>query len=109
MEERFEITPCLFYQIFTIHAFKHGQQFPIVYTYNRCISILKEEAQDKGLQLLPHKIVVDFELDLMQAVKLQFPMANIQGCFYHYSQCILRKVQKPGLQATYREDASSLL
>ena len=73
----------------------------------RTTGILKEEAQDKGLQL--HKIVVDFELGLMQAVELQFPMANIQGCFYHYSQRIWRKIQKPGLQATYREDASSLL
>ena len=51
--------------------------------------MLKEEEQDKSLQLLPHKIVVDFELGLMQAVELQFPMANIQGCFYH-SHCIWR-------------------
>ena len=114
MDGTFQIAPRLFYQIFTIHAFKHGQQFPLVYcllpgksrdTYNRCISILKE-AQDRGLQLHPYKIVVDFELGLMQAVELQFPMANIQGCFYHYSQCVWSKIQNLGLQATYREDAS---
>ena len=114
MDGTFQIAPRLFYQIFTIHAFKHGQQFPLVYcllpgksrdTYNRCISILKE-AQDRGLQLHPYKIVVDFELGLMQAVELQFPMANIQGCFYHYSQCVWSKIQNLGLQATYRKDAS---
>ncbi len=27
----FNICPCLFYQILTIHAFKHGKQFPFAY------------------------------------------------------------------------------
>ena len=74
MDGTFQIAPRLFYQVFTIHVFKHGQRFPLVYCllpgksrdmYNRCISILKEEAQDNGLQLHPHEIVLDFEHDLM--------------------------------------------
>ena len=69
MDGTFQIAPRLFYQVFIIHVFKHGQQFPLVYCllpgksrdmYNRCISILKEEAQDKGLQLHPHEIVLDY-------------------------------------------------
>ena len=31
MDGTFQICPHLFYQVFTIHAFKHGKQFPLVY------------------------------------------------------------------------------
>ncbi len=41
--------------------------------------MLKEEAQDRGLQLRPEKIVTDFELGVIQAVELQFPTAKVQG------------------------------
>ena len=58
----------------------------------------------RNLQILPRRITVDFELGLLQAVELQFLTAKIQGCFYHYSQSIWRKVQKLGLQTTYQDD-----
>ena len=67
-------------------------------------TMLKLACQDRNLQVLPRKITVDFELGLLQAVKLQFPTAKIQSCFYHYSQSIWRKVQKLGLQTTYPDD-----
>ena len=31
MDGTFQICPRLFYQVFTIHSFKHGQQFPLAY------------------------------------------------------------------------------
>ena len=31
MDGTFQICPHLFYQVFTIHAFNHGEQFPLVY------------------------------------------------------------------------------
>ena len=31
MDGTFEVCPSIFYQIFTIHIFKNGQQFPMVY------------------------------------------------------------------------------
>ena len=60
--------------------------------------------EGRNLQILPRRITVDFELGLLQAVELQFLTAKIQGCFYHYSQSIWRKVQKLGLQTTYQDD-----
>ena len=113
MDGTFRITPRLFYQVFTVHAFKDGQQFPLAYcllpvksreVYNECFTMLKSACQDRSLDVLPRKITIDFELGLLQAVKLQFPTAKIQGCFYHYSQSIWRKVQNLGLQTTYRDD-----
>ena len=110
MDGTFRITPRLFYQVFTV---KHGQQFPLAYSllpgksrevYNDCFTMLKSACQDRNLNVLPRKITVDFELGLLQAVELQFPTAKIQGCFYHYSQSIWRKVQKLGLHTTYQDD-----
>ncbi len=34
-----------------------------------------------------------------------YPTAEIKGCYYHYCQCLNRKIQQIGLQAAYREDA----
>ena len=31
MDGTFQSCPRLFYRVFTIHAFKHGEQFPLVY------------------------------------------------------------------------------
>ncbi len=55
----FKTCPRLFYQIFTIHAFFHGQQFPLVYcllpsksreVYNRMFDILKTALQQRGCE-----------------------------------------------------------
>ena len=54
----FEVCPRLFYQVFTINAFRHGQQFPLVYgllpsksreSYNRFFMAVKEEAMDRDV------------------------------------------------------------
>ena len=53
----FSICPRLFYQILTVHAFKHGKQFPLAYfllpgksrdIYNTAFSLLSEAAQNKS-------------------------------------------------------------
>ena len=45
----FKIAPRLFYQVLTVHCFKHGKQFPLVYcllpgksrsVYDKCFSII---------------------------------------------------------------------
>lgn len=60
MDGTFQICPHLFYQVFTVHAFKHGQQFPLIYfllpdktreTYNISSILLNEAAQNFGFQV----------------------------------------------------------
>ena len=48
--------------------------------------------------------MADFELVLVQPVQLQFPGADIQGCFFHFSQCLWRKVQALDLIDLYKND-----
>ncbi len=51
----FQTCPRLFYQVFTLHAFKNGRQFPLVYarlpnktraTYEIVLELVKQKAQD---------------------------------------------------------------
>ena len=57
-------------------------------------------ARIRNINVLLRKITFDLELGLL----LQFPTVNIYGCFYYYSQSILREVQKLRLQTMYRDD-----
>lgn len=53
--------------------------------------------------LLPDQIklqsfVVDFEAALWRALQDRFPGYTIQGCVFHWTQAVYRKVQEFGLQ-----------
>ena len=48
--------------------------------------------------------ISDFEKALKRAVKTAFPNAKIMGCYFHYSQAILRKVNNLGLKRLYRKN-----
>ena len=109
----FEICPRLFYQVFTINAFIHGQQLPLVYgllpgksrdIYHQFFMGVKEEAMNNGQHISPEEIMTDFELTLVQSLELEFPGAHIHGCYFHFAQCLWRKVQRLGLVEEYKED-----
>ena len=64
----FQTCPRLFYQSFTIHAFKHGKQHPLVYafllnksrdTYQRMFNPIQEKALDLQLQLESETVEAD--------------------------------------------------
>ena len=89
MDGTFQICPHLFYQVFTLHAFKHGQQFPLVYfllpgksreAYNTSFILLKEAAPNIGLEVEPQRVLTDFQLALQQSFAICFPQAERKGC-----------------------------
>lgn len=45
-----------------------------------------------------HGFVCDFEAGLWRALRDRFPNYPIQGCVFHWSQAVFRKVQEHGLQ-----------
>lgn len=50
----------------------------------------------------PNRITCDFEIGLIPALQQEFNV-RITGCYFHYTQCIFRKVQQLGLAMDYRE------
>lgn len=110
----FYSSPHQFKQIYTLHAFVEGQMFPLVFgllpnksqaTYTRMFELLKEVASSKGLTLNPPSVQLDFELAVHNAASQVFPGVELKGCFFHYTQCIWRKVQQLGLTTTYQTDS----
>ena len=109
----FQTCPCLFYQIFTLHAFKHGKQFPFAYCllpgksraiYQRAFEIVKRKAEELELDLEPDEVLTDFELAAIQGIKLAFPTTQVKGCFFNFAQALNRKISTLGFQVAYRED-----
>lgn len=106
----FAIAPEIFFQLFTVHVLMNGQIIPCLYcllpnktqdTYRRLWTELKTIVPTGN----PSSIMMDFEKAAINAVQDVYPNANIQGCLYHLSQNIYRKVQSLGLQEKYQTDA----
>ena len=108
----FDTAPRLFYQLITIHAFVLGVMLPLVFgllpnkeqrTYVRFMTMVKDKAAALGYHLKPVRIMQDFELGLMNANLLVFPEVAMKGCFFHYAQCLWRKIQNLGLAVDYKD------
>ena len=117
MDGNFQICPRLFYHIFTIHASKHGQQFPMVYfllpsksqeVYNTAFILLKEAAQNIGTEVNPPRVLTDFKLALQQSVAICFPQAERKGCLFHFAQAICARSWTEGWHLKVRKLAGKV-
>lgn len=64
------------------------------------------KAKSIGFSFDVKKIHIDYELAMIKAVKNVFPDSIIQGCLFHYSQCLWRKVQDLGIVSAYNGDSN---
>jgi hypothetical protein len=57
------------------------------------------------------KHVTTNDIDCLSTFNLQaeFPGTEQQGCFFHLTQCIMRKIQALGFKARYKQDAEFAL
>jgi hypothetical protein len=117
MDGTFSTCPRIFYQLFTINIIVDGKQVPALYallpsksreTYNKMFTSIKEQMQNLNFTLPPSIVLIDFEIALRQSVQLQFPVAYIKGCYFHFTQCLYRWIQTHGLAIDYRESTSNI-
>jgi hypothetical protein len=57
------------------------------------IAFCHDEEQNLNFTLTPPTVLIDFEIALRQSVQLQFPVASIKGCYFHFTQCLYRWIQ----------------
>nr|XP_058962092.1 uncharacterized protein LOC131789042 [Pocillopora verrucosa] len=57
-------------------------------------------------QLSVRQVTVDFEKAIWSAIREVLPTVKIQGCVFHWTQAVWRKVQELGLQRAYMDDDS---
>jgi hypothetical protein len=90
-----------------VYAFMNGKSEE---DYKRVIGYVKQAATKLGIRLNPKTIMTDFELAAINAFKYEFPGATNKGCFFHFNQCLYRKVCEVGLKTDYSEsDTVNLL
>ena len=102
------------HQLYTIHALLgENHTVPLVYcitksktqeTYDTIFSKLKERRV-----MEPNSITVDFEKAAISSIEKNFPNSHTSGCFFHFGQCLWRKIQACGLQNWYNEPRNAFL
>ncbi len=109
----FKVVKAPFTQLFTIHSFvqsgKCTKQIPLAFIlrsgkrkrdYRKILKVVKDITSNRKLE----KIVLDFENALWRAIPHVFPDVLIQGCSFHWAQCVWRKIQQIGLAPAYKND-----
>lgn len=110
----FKTVPHLFHQLYTIHGLHDNIAVPLLYT------LLPDKTKNTYIRLLqklkelmpgttPRTILTDFEYAMIEAVAQEFPRSRQRGCFFHFTQCIFRKIQSEGLKQRYETDAEFAL
>jgi MULE transposase domain len=101
MDGTFRVAPALFTQLYTLHGLVGSSMVCFAYfllpdksqaTYIKMLQMVQSRTN-----LNPSRFQTDFEIAAMTAVRQLFPAARVSGCFFHYTQCIWRKVQYLGL------------
>lgn len=112
MDGTFRVVPSLFLQLYTLHAFYKGKMIPLVCfllpdkrreTYSRMFELLKTHARSMGKTFDPPTFQLDFEVSMLKSIEARFPTATVKGCYFHFAQCLWRKVQELGLSSHYGE------
>lgn len=111
----FKTAPALFVQLFTIHGLHQNVSVPLIFallpdkseaTYRRFYSKIKEIHPNFN----PESMMSDFEMAAVKAFAAEFPAAQQRGCFFHFTQCVWRKIQaEPMVRKYYVEDANFAL
>ncbi|KAI2796342.1 hypothetical protein BLOT_015794 [Blomia tropicalis] len=118
MDGTFDTSPNIFRQLYTIHGSVGVQQecakiLPLVYAlmseksceyYIRLFEEVSDFAASEECELAPQFIIADFEQAAITAARRVFPMATINGCYFHFGQSIWRKIQDTGLATRYGTD-----
>jgi len=107
----FKSCPPLFAQVYTIHVIKNNLVIPVVFSlmpdktqssYERLFTAIKTHNNN----LNPKTIMTDFEQSSINAFKIQFQNAKQNGCFFHQTQCVWRKIQTiSGMVEKYKTDS----
>nr|CAD2172874.1 unnamed protein product [Meloidogyne enterolobii] len=102
------------YQLWIIYG-RFGRSFvlPFIYIlipskttdfYLRSIELLLVKVDEINPGSRPQTIIIDFEKVEEQALRNAFPYAIIHGCFFHFKESILRKIQEFGWGLQHQEE-----
>ena len=91
---------------------KSGYWVPVVWgwlpdktqvSYKVFFLLVEKKMKELGIEMRIESVLSDFEMNILKTcdVMLRCP---ILGCFFHYKQCIQRRVDKNGFKTRYEND-----
>ena len=102
MDATFRCCPRPYKQMFTILGQFQGHVVPLVYAlmtrrgigqYRQVFQCVKTAVRERTHHhWRPAQIVCDFERVLWTSIETELPRARLQGCYFHFTQCLFRKV-----------------
>ncbi len=104
----FFVCPRPFVQVFTLFSARGDHFFPAFVVLMKS----RDEASYKNVfqkikclapNFIPTFAISDFEKAARKAFKAVWPECETAGCYFHFSQCILRKIKKLGLLPLFRK------
>ena len=114
MDGNFSVAPQGFAQLYVIRVPLGESAMTAAYVflqrknqaaYEEMLEALLDQCEAESYYADPDKIVIDFELSMIQAIRLKISEdIHIQCCFYHLTQATWRKVQELGLATEYKEN-----
>ena len=57
----------------------------------------------------PPSVLIGYGLAVKTALEAVFPGVDVKGCFFHFTQSMLKKLQDNGLQGRYQVDSNFVL
>lgn len=106
LDGTFKVVPKLAYQLLSIGFVAHDNFIPAVHilmtkkTQKLYVSVF-ESIKEMMPNLSPNLIIMNFESAMIAAVSQVFPETEIQGCFFHFAQAVLRKFRSLGLHGFF--------
>lgn len=110
----FKTVPELFYQLYTIHALVGPGQNKHVFPLAYCLMSGKSEelytalfkeidllAEESGYEIFTKLVIADFEKASMNAVRSVFGDVEVNGCYFHFRQCLMKKLNEMDLRDRY--------
>ncbi|KAL8597954.1 hypothetical protein ACOMHN_063850 [Nucella lapillus] len=114
IDATFRCCPRPYKQMFTILGQFQGHVVPLVYAlmtrrgigqYRQVFQCVKTAVRERTHHhWRPAHIVCDFERELWTSIETELPRARLQGCYFHFTQILFRKVQELGLAVGYRRN-----
>nr|XP_047122954.1 uncharacterized protein LOC124806256 [Hydra vulgaris] len=98
----FKVVPRMFYQMITFGYILLDHFIPTIFILmTRKTQELYSLAFSKVAELVPHlsplRIMTDYEQALMNTLEIQYPLAEISGCWFHYVNAVVNKCKHLGL------------
>lgn len=114
MDGTFRTCPAPYKQYFSVHGKFRNRVLlfcsclmtsKTIGQYRQVLQTLKTRVrQITGHRWRPVRVVCDFEQALIGAIHTELPLVQVNGCYFHFTQALWRKVQSLGLTTNYRQN-----